>query len=1262
LSTLPANTQNSTAQLETSSGLRPRRTLNRLAIAILALGLAGIGQYFFNHSQLWDGLLFYFAAAILFVWAVAARLTGETQSSFNKLQNNPPAVITIGWRRNVGVWLMVVGAGLSGIGYSFFGREDAIMQAWQLYVTSIALFIMGGILLTPGLPLRAELRHLFPDRKIVIGFAIVLALAVFMRLHNFTEQPFGIWFDEAEAGLEARRILELDEYRPVFFTPINVTGHLLWLYAQALTIFGDNIHGMRLVSVIFGLGGVVAAFLFGRELRGPRFGLALAFFVVVSRWHINFSRIAMTGVDAPFFEFLSLYFLTRFLKRGSTRDGLWAGITLGTGLLFYTAFRLYLVAIAIFLIFSLMRWGLPMLTRLRSGEWRRWSVSLLLLIISGWLVVAPVVRYALDNPDAFWYRTRQISVLTKRDQPDLAKALWASTQKHAMMFHIFGDRNGRHNLPGTPMLDPLMGMLMILGIALAIALNRYPANGFFLILLPVALLGGILTVDFEAPQSLRSIAVLPAVFYFCALAVAAVGKEAEQTLSSLHTGWIAVPATLVAGFMIFSNGYTYFVKQANDFASWNAFSAPETITGQKMAELGKDTVFYLSPFLTNHPTTHFLAPEIRNQRPLTFPDALPVRDETGRPAALFLHPDEAWVFDEAHRLYPNAQFEILSGPGAEGRLDGPPSVYFISLDIEDLLEVRGLELSYVPHEPDDSAETGILAPLQTDRVYEINTTWAQEDLSDGGFQAFWNGILYAPWYGTYHFRLLSPAVSSLEVNGNLISEGTGQQVVSVTLPQGNHRFRVEAEGAPGQVALYWQPPGGIEELVPHWTLYSYPVSNHGLEGTFYPNDNWEGSPVFQRIDPFLDTYFHLIPMQRPYSVEWEGSLVAPQSGVYRLGLRAVQEAELYLDGRLLLKTAMPNRLAETSVTLEAGLHELLVRYRDTVDRSRIHLSWAPPGGQFSPVPKEYLWPPMGDYPTVAPATAMLETQPAQQINLSHLLTLGMNGSEAGQFNEPRDVVVLSDDRIVVADTGNRRVQFFDPQYAYLSEITDEGVTFEEPLAVDAIRYQERDELLVLDSTQQWVYRFDESGQYLDRFGGPDARLFHPRGLTVFDDNMVGIADTGTGRLALFNSDGDQVGVIGSRPGSAPGQLNEPTDAIRSLDDNYYYVAEAENNRIQVLDSGGRHISQWNISPGYAYNGPHLAAVPDGTIFVTDSERAAIVRYATDGTLIEQWQFIGPVSLVQPVGIFFDDEQDRLYVTDVGTHQVHIFQAELISEE
>jgi len=380
-----------------------RRTLNRLALALTALAIGAAGQHFLGRGSLWDGLLFYALAAILFVRAIRLPATAAVRLSL------PGLNIPRGWRRNVGIWLMLLALGASAIGYNFFGTPNAQSQAWSLYLTSLGLFISGGVLLTASrwaVPLLRRPHLSFSAWAVLV----ILGVALFMRLYQFTSQPFGIWYDEAEAGLQARRLLQESTWRPILYAPINITGHLLTLYAVALRWLGDNIYSMRLVSVLFGLGGVLAAYLFGRELHGNRFGLILAFLIAVARWHVNFSRVAMTGIDTPFFEFLTLFLLVRLLRKGHLRDAMWAGLSLGFGLMFYTAFRLFVVALLLFALVAVLLWR----RRLAQTDWRANLTRLAVMGVAAWLVVMPLAHFAHHNSEAFWYRTRQISIFGDR--------------------------------------------------------------------------------------------------------------------------------------------------------------------------------------------------------------------------------------------------------------------------------------------------------------------------------------------------------------------------------------------------------------------------------------------------------------------------------------------------------------------------------------------------------------------------------------------------------------------------------------------------------------------------------------------------------------------------------------------------------------------------------------------------------------------------------------------------------------------------------
>jgi hypothetical protein len=107
----------------------------------------------------------------------------------------------------------------------------------------------------------------------------------------------------------------------------------------------------------------------------------------------------------------------------------------------------------------------------------------------------------------------------------------------------------------------------------------------------------------------------------------------------------------------------------------------------------------------------------------------------------------------------------------------------------------------------------------------------------------------------------------------------------------------------------------------------------------------------------------------------------------------------------------------------------------------------------------------------------------------------------------------------------------------------------------------------------------------------------------------------------------------------------------------HYVVEAYNERVQLVDSGGRGLIHWPIPDSIAYDGPHLVRARDGSLLITAPEQGAIQRYSPDGRLLDQWTRAGPTPLCRPVGIYLEDATNTLYVTDTACHQVRVFQIE-----
>jgi len=1263
------------------TGLPPRRKLDRLAWAVTALALGWIAQEMFGRDAPWAGLILYAAAIPLFARRMAAAHREEPKATlsprFSGVQVAPGLKVWLGMAAIVGAVI------LSGVSWFLFGLETGSTPAWFSYLGSLLLFGCGAWLAEALLPRPepeqpdnrpASIRRFFaqPD----VWLLAILLLALFLRCFQFFSLPFGTWYDEATAGLEARRILQEPNFRPAFSVAMNQVAHHLYLFALFMGLLGDNIAALRAVSVLFGMGAVAAAYLFGREYGGRRWGLLLAFLVASMRWHMNFSRIAMNGVDVPFFEFLTLYFALRALRArpGPWRATAWLGLSVGLGLCFYTPYRLFVIAGLLFLLILLAgrrlhawRAGLPrrgaglshgdaspppgdadLLTsqagvneKPKQGAWCGMAVSLGLLLLAVWLAAMPVTEYAWRNKEAFWGRARHVSIFQNREEPNLARALAKTTWKHLLMFNYKGDNNGRHNLPGAPTLDQLSAVLFALGLGTAVA-RRDGLSVFFLCLLVTGLMGGILTLDFEAPQSLRSIGALPAVVYFIALSLDALWLELRWAARINRPRYSLALAVIILVAIAYGNAHTYFGPQAHDPRVWMEFSTSETLVGKKMAELGPEPVYYTSQFFYDHASVRFHAPpeaprSLRKVLPL--PDPWPAREPPDRPAVYFIHPDEEWVFSLAQQIYPTARFETW--PADAGY---PPAVLVVYLETGNVASVQGLEVGYWPGDAWDGAAQSTARPAT------LEASWPADAPLAFPFVAEWQGVLYAPEYGLYTLRIEAPDGVELTLDGESI-EGEGQVSHTTTLAVGNHDLRARAAGGPGQVRLVWQPPGGGEENVPTWALYTFPISAHGLRGKYYANPDWQGEPALERIDPRLDVYFHLTPLPRPYSVEWTGVLDVPESGVYGLGLRAVDQARLYVDGQLAVAATNPGEYAEAPLKLEAGPHDLRITYQDVTGRSRIHLYWTRPGAEPEIIPSAYLWPgpirPQSPQPAALPSPG--KDYPAMA--LEWRATWGGPGGEPGRFTEPRDVAV-SGATVFVADTGNRRIQAFDRDGVFQDAWTGTDGLFQEPLALGV---DSQGRLLALDSPEGWIYRFDSAGHPLDRIGGPSLQAYHPRGLSVLEGDTLAVADTGGGRLLFLAPSGDVQRHMGE-VGQGLSQFSEPTDV--AVDERgIHYVVEAYNQRVQLLDSAGRGLVYWPIPPSVALDGPHLALAPDGSLLITAPEQGAVQRYTADGRLLDQWTQAGATPLCRPVGIYLDESTRRLYVTDTACHQVYVFEVE-----
>lgn len=1231
-----------------TAGVRREPLFRSFLVGVCALFIAFLAQRQLYADHIQEAALLYAVATLCFVipfrqqfrlpLAVADHLGGIGGRSL--LWRILPGLLAIG---------------LSVLALRTFQRaiEQPPLSAWWLHIGSVILMVLFAQLLDwRAGRVKDETSATEPERTAVgwqvLAWVIILATALFFRLWRFDELPFGIWYDEAENGLQALRILESENFWPIFVGSIHAPAHYLYLIALTFTYFEVSIQSIRLVSVVMGLATVGAAFLVGREIFGRGWGLAAALIVAVARWNVNFSRIGMYNASTPLFELLTIGFLLRAMRRGRYFDFALAGFWLGLGLCFYAAFQLFVGVIVLFLLWSSL---------VQRGFLRRTWSGLLVMIVTAMLIIAPVVLYAYTKPEVYFERTKDTSIFADKtpvgelptwlttvcdrlpvdwqERCQHTPILWENARKHLLMFNYQGDPNGRHNLPGEPMVDNLTALLLVLGVGLCLVRFWRPQAMLLLLWLGVMLLGGILSLGFEAPQSLRAIGTQPAVYLLALVPLYALYGAWQRSGGRPYPQLYIVPLCGLLVGLGYSNFYTYFYRQAEDFASWNAFSTPETLTAKLLMNLDDQTEAYVISYFHGHPTLNFLAhgepSRIGPYRRLETTDHLPLNWPEGKNIALITNADSRSIFEEAKHYYPTAHFEELQPPAG-----GPSVIYYAYLTHNDLLAVQGVDARY--YVGTEWAGT----PIVQQKDLSLQFEWPAQAPVPLPFSVDWEGVLNVQEFGPHQFFLQAPAYAELAIGEEVVMAGEGEQTAGVVLAEGKHTIRVRAVGGAGPFSLSWRPPDRGPEVVPSSALYVSPVTSNGLLGSYYPNGDWQGPTALERIDPLLNLYFHIPPLVRPYTVEWRGKIAIPQSGNYRFALESIDESMLYIDEQEITASRTANEYREGAVQLESGLHDIRIRYADRTDHTHINLYWVPPFGGQQPVPSEVLFPPQAAYERVTlPDLAQLTfdpTAPAPPV-VSGLPLGGVVRPVVGGLNQPKGIAVGPDNRLYVADTGNQRVLVLTPDGTTVGELRGPE-PFVEPfdLAVGP-----QGQIYVLDPATERISIFDRDDSYLGDLPADPSFVARSRGVHVDRDGRIWVANTPGGRVVALDSEGNLLMAIPVWPG----EDSQPVDVAVGSDGSIF-VTDSGLNKVVRFDASGRRVLAWDIPVANSIDSSHLAVDAAGYLYLSKPEPFLVTQLLPSGELAGDWSAMpAGAAPAKPVGIAVDSSGRVWYVDTVG---------------
>jgi len=353
--------------------------------------------------------------------------------------------------------------------------------------------------------------------------ALILCLAVLLRVWQLDRVPPGLTHDEASNGHDAAGVLR--GIRPIYFT-VGYGHEPLYPYsvAASMALLGETDFTLRLTTVAWGLALILLTYGFVRRLFGSLPALLTAALMATSFWCVMTSRVGLRAITlaVTFTGSAYCFWMAHPLSTGEEprprRRWVWwalSGALLGASIYTYMASR---AMPAVYILFPACLLGLRLLGK-RTTHAQQQCAGIVVLLLIAALVAAPLLHFLGTHPEAEQRIGQLGRPLREAAQGDFS-GLWRRLSRTLPMFTVQGDPLWLYNIPARPLLDPVSGALFYAGILVCLW-HWHDPRYVFLLLWLIAGVGPALVTGPDATV-LRSIAAQPVVFVIAALALATI--------------------------------------------------------------------------------------------------------------------------------------------------------------------------------------------------------------------------------------------------------------------------------------------------------------------------------------------------------------------------------------------------------------------------------------------------------------------------------------------------------------------------------------------------------------------------------------------------------------------------------------------------------------------------------------------------------------------------------------------------------------------
>lgn len=355
-------------------------------------------------------------------------------------------------------------------------------------------------------------------RAMLVSLAAV-ALILFFRLYRLDRVPPEMFSDHAEKLLDVWDVMHGE---PHIFFPRNTGREGLQMYMTAAMIqllgTGYSYLSLKIGTVLAGLLTLPFIYLLGKEMGSRRIGMLAALLAGIAYWPNVISRVGLRFPLYPLFVAPTLYFLLRGIRTSNRNDFILSGLFLGIGLHGYTPIRILPIVV-------LVAVGIFLLHRQSRGVRRQTLFFLVILALTSLVVFLPLLRYAVDNPEGFSFRSFSRLGSIERPLPGPAGQIFLQNLWNALTMFAWDDGDiWVVSVTHRPALDVVTGALFFSGVILLIVRylrRRHWLDLFILLSVPLLMMPSILSLAFpgENPALNRLSGAMVTMFLIAAVAL-----------------------------------------------------------------------------------------------------------------------------------------------------------------------------------------------------------------------------------------------------------------------------------------------------------------------------------------------------------------------------------------------------------------------------------------------------------------------------------------------------------------------------------------------------------------------------------------------------------------------------------------------------------------------------------------------------------------------------------------------------------------------